>query len=108
MTYVIGAIAGLAFGGFAGYLKNRLIWKKYLQQSASDSMGGNETASVYGRVLLSYAINVAVLVIAFLVRNIVPFDGTAALIGAAVALSIMNKVLTMKQQKMMNGTQKEV
>lgn len=108
MTYVIGAAAGLLFGGLAGYLKNRLIWKKYLQQSASDGMGNNDMASAYGRALLSYAINVAVLVIVFLVRNIVPFDGIACLIGAAVALSIMNKVLTVQQQKIMNGTQKEV
>ena len=107
MTYVIGAIAGLAFGGIVGHLKNRLVWKKYLQQSASDGMGENEMTSVYGRAFLSYAINVAVLVIAFLVRNIVPFDGIACLVGAAVALSVMNKVLTVQQQKAMNITQKE-
>ncbi len=106
MTYVAGAIAGLVFGGLAGHLKNRLIWKKYLQQSASDAICNNEMTSVYGRALLSYAINVAVLVIVFLLRNIVPFNGIACLIGVAIALSVMNKMLVL-QQKKSGGAQKE-
>lgn len=95
MTYVIGAIAGLVFGGIAGALKNRFIWGKYLIRD--DAF--NEAAGLYGRMLASNIVNVVTLVIVFFLRNIVPFDGIAFLIGTAVAMTLMNKVLTAGQKK---------
>ena len=95
MTYVIGAIAGLIFGGVVGTLKNRFIWGEYLIKD--DSF--NEAAGLYGRMLASNIVNVVTLVIVFFLRNIVPFDGIAFLIGTAVALTLMNKVLAAGQKK---------
>ena len=43
--------------------------------------------------------NLITLIIVFLLRNIVPFDGIAFIIGTAVALTIMNKVLSAGQKK---------
>ncbi|MBQ4596444.1 MAG: hypothetical protein IJB14_05675 [Firmicutes bacterium] len=95
MTYVIGAIAGLIFGGIAGALKNRFIWGSYLVRE--DAFG--EAAGLYGRMLASNIVNVITLVIVFFLRNIVPFDGIAFLIGTAVAMTLMNKVLAAGQKK---------
>lgn len=99
MTYAVGAIAGLIFGGIAGQLKNILIWQKYLKKSASENNGMDSLRALYARSLISYAANVLVLAAAFLVRNAVPFDGIAFLIATAVALTIMNKVLALGQKK---------
>ena len=95
MTYVLGAIAGLVFGGIVGALKNRFIWGTYL---IKDDMF-NEAAGLYGRMLASNIVNVITLVIVFFFRHIVPFDGIAFLIATAVALTIMNKVLAVGQKK---------
>lgn len=95
MTYVFGAIAGLIFGGVVGALKNRFVWGSYLVKD--DAF--NEAAGLYGRMLASNITNVVTLVIVFFIRNIVPFDGIALLIGTAVALTIMNKVLSAGQKK---------
>lgn len=95
MTYVIGAIAGLIFGGIVGALKNRFIWGNYLLKENFDG----EAGALYGRMLASNIVNVITLVIVFFLRNIVPFDGIAFLIGTAVALTLMNKVLSAGQKK---------
>lgn len=95
MTYVIGAIAGLVFGGIVGALKNRFIWGNYLLKENFDG----EAGALYGRMLASNIANVVTLVIVFFLRNIVPFDGIAFLIGTAVALTLMNKVLSAGQKK---------
>lgn len=95
MTYVIGAIAGLVIGGVVGALKNRFIWGRYLY---SEDVS-NEAGALYGRMMASNVTNLITLIIVFLIRNIVPFDGTAFIIGTAVALTLMNKVLSVGQKK---------
>ena len=97
VTYVIGAIIGLVFGGVVGALKNRFIWGEYLRRDNEDASSG-EAAALYGRILVSNAVNVVTLLVAFLLRNVLPADGIAFLIGTAVALTVMNRVL-IKGQK---------
>lgn len=96
MTYVIGAIAGLIFGGIVGFIKNRFIWGSYLRRDDSDE---GEAGALYSRMLASNMINLATLVAAFFLRNIVPFDGIAFLIGTAAALALMNRLLQAGQKK---------
>lgn len=107
MTYVIGAIAGLVFGGVIGQLKNIFIWQRYLRGSASDSANVNEATSVYSRVFISYFVNILTLAAAFFVGKLLPFSGIAFLIGTAVALSLMNKSLAMKQKKQETGRRED-
>lgn len=99
MDYAIGAIAGLVFGGVIGQLKNSFIWQKYIRESASDKAGPNEVGGLYTRLFISYAINILTLAIAFFARNVVPFNGIAFLIGTAIALASMNKVLALSHKK---------
>lgn len=93
MTYVLGALAGLFLGALSGYLKNLFIWRKYVQDR-KDSDPHGETGAVYGRLFLSNAVNIAVLLVCFLLRNIVPFSFAAFLIATAVSLSLMNIMLS--------------
>lgn len=95
MTYVIGAVVGLIFGGIVGALKNRFIWGSYLYKEGTSS----EASALYGRMITSNIVNLITLLIVFFLRNVVPFDGIAFLIGTAVALTLMNKVLSAGQKK---------
>ena len=99
MAYVTGAIAGLLFGGIIGYLKALFIWKKYLKNAAKDRAGEYEAGNVYGRAMISYFVNILTLVAAFLLRNIVPFNGIAFIIGTAVSLAAMNQIMALWQKK---------
>lgn len=99
MTYITGAAAGLVFGGIIGLLKNIFIWQRYLQKSASSNCQETGAGDVYIRAMVSYFVNILTLVIAFFIRNVLPFDGIAFLIGTAAALVIMNKMLAFRQKK---------
>ena len=107
MSYGLGAIAGLIFGGIIGQLKNLFIWQSYLRKRGAAAAGPDSAGSVYGRAMVSYFVNILTLAAAFFCRNMVPFSGIAFLIGTAVALTIMNKVLAI-QQKRAEDRRKEV
>lgn len=89
MEYVIGALTGLLTGGLLGYVKNRLIWSRYIKKSNENGYS-NESAQVYGRLLASNALNIVILVIVFLMRDIVPVEWVSFLLGAATGLVAMN------------------
>jgi len=100
---VFGALAGLVFGGIVGQLKNELIWQRYLKKIAENTVTGDNFGGIYLRSGISFAVNVVTLVAAFFLRDIVPFSGIAFLIGTAIALTIMNKVLAVRQKKLEDG-----
>lgn len=102
MTYVIGAVAGLVFGGIVGTLKSLFIWRKYsnVKDPNEDPASAN---SIYARAMISYFVNILTLLVAFFVRNIVPFDGIAFLIATALTLAIMNHVWAIKQKSAVNN-----
>lgn len=100
LAYLIGAITGLALGAIVGLLKNIFIWQKYLQKNASSNCQETGVGGVYARAMISYFVNILTLVIAFFIRNVMPGDGIAFLIGTAIALTIMNKVLAIQQRKL--------
>lgn len=103
MTYVIGILTGLIFGSIIGQLKNSLIWQRYMKQIAEGAVTEENFSGIYLRSGISLVVNIATLGIAFLLYDIVPFSGVAFLIGTAVALTIMNKVLAMRQKQLNDG-----
>lgn len=103
LTYIVGAVAGLILGILVGLLKNIFIWLRYLRKNA-DSNNFQTMGGLYARAMVSYFVNVLTLVIAFLIRNVLPFDGIAFLIGTAVALAAMNKILAVQQKKLEDQT----
>ena len=101
MTYVIGAVAGIIFGGIVGSLKSLIIWKKYGEADPSGDGYQAGESSIYARAMISYFVNILTLLAAFLVRNIVPFDGIAFLIATALTLALMNHAWALRQKKTM-------
>ena len=99
MNYVLGAVAGIVFGGIVGTLKSLFIWHKYEKGGSDPNSGPAEANSIYARAMISYFTNILTLLVAFLVRNIVPFDGIAFLIATALTLAAMNHMWALKQKK---------
>lgn len=96
MTYVLGAILGAVLGSAAGYIKNRIIWVKYMN---SEAVPEKEEDRIYTRMLASNFTNIAVLTAIFFLRNLQPFNGIAFLVGGALALAFMNKAILLGQKK---------
>lgn len=84
MEYLIGAIAGLIYGGIVAFLKGRFLWKRSLESDTPEHLGGVMAASA-----LSFGINVLALALVFFLRRVLPFHWAAALIAAAVAVSVI-------------------
>ena len=83
MNVLWGALAGLVWGALWGGL-NILILKKSLQKNDSNLlMAGN-----LGRM----AVDLAALLLVFLLRKTLPFSYEAMLVGTAVALSVTSLV----------------
>jgi hypothetical protein len=58
VEYLIGAIAGLIYGGIVAFLKGRFLWKRSLESDTPEHLGGVMAASA-----LSFGINVLALAI---------------------------------------------
>ena len=84
MEYLIGAIAGLIYGGIVAFLKGRFLWKRSLESDTPEHLGGVMAASA-----LSFGINVLAMALVFFLRRVLPFHWAAALIAAAVAVSVI-------------------
>ena len=104
MTYVLGAILGIVLGGAAGYIKNRVIWVKYMN---SETEPEKEADRLYTRLLASNFTNIGILAAVFFTRNLQPFSAAAYLIGAALALALMNKAILLGQKKHLENNSKE-
>ncbi len=98
MNYIVGAVAGIAFGGIIGILKNLFIWSRYEKGGKDPNSDPAAAGSIYARAMISYFVNILTLLAAFLVRNIVPFDGIAFLVATALTLAVMNHVMAIRQK----------
>lgn len=87
VPYFTGALAGAAYGMLVGYIKYSLLWKRVMKSDEKMTTG-----ALYLHLGISYAINVVTLLLIFLFRNVMPCNFAAALIAAAVALSLAGKL----------------
>ena len=99
MTYVIGALVGAAFGALVAFLKNIFIWKKYGEFDPSDGGDPAKASDIYIRSMVSFAVNVATLLVVFLLRDKMPFSFVACIIGTAAALATLNRIFARRQIK---------
>ena len=51
MTYAIGGLAGLVLGLAVGFLKNLLLWKKYLRNEEAVGEAAGRVGDLYARAL---------------------------------------------------------
>ena len=96
MDYVIGALAGLAAGCLIGYLKNIFVWKSYV--SKGDGASEHEQAQVYSRAMISYLVNIVALVVAFVIRDYLPFSWITFIVALATGIALMN-IITAARRK---------
>ena len=94
MEYVLGAIAGVAFGALMSALKYALVWKAFLKP---DKDGNVKDSKIYSVMIFSNAINVAALLIVFLLRDIMPFNFAATIVATALSLSITNRFMNVNK-----------
>lgn len=99
MTYALGGVAGLILGLVIGYLKNLLLWKKYFRSENAPDADAGRVGDLYMRSMISFAVNVGAMALAFFTRELLPFDGIAYLVGTAAGLVVMNKALVFSQKK---------
>ncbi len=78
--YLLGGAAGLAFGLFVA-AGNTLLMRRSLQRAKQTQ------ATVMGTSGLRQVINLAALVLVYLLRNVLPLPLAGTLIGTAVGLS---------------------
>lgn len=90
--YIGGAIAGAAYGSLIGYIKYTALWKRILKSDREIT-----TRTLYQHMGISYAINIAALLVVFLMRDLLPWEFTAVLIAAAVMLSLIGKLAPMSE-----------
>ena len=94
MTYIIGALTGLAFGALIGFLKYLLLWRPLVMDKRALTAGRLTTAQA-----ISMAVSVAVLLVIFFLRHLWPYSFEATLIAAAVALSLMGRLSPLRDAK---------
>ena len=92
ISYIAGALSGAAYGSLVGYIKYHTLWKSILRDQKKITTG-----TLYQRMGLSYAINVATLLLIFLIRDLLPWDFMAVMIAAAVMLSLAGKLAPMSE-----------
>ncbi|MDO4581984.1 MAG: hypothetical protein Q4B96_05325 [Bacillota bacterium] len=94
MTYVIGAAAGLLYGGLCGWLKYFFLWQPIMKgRRAADGR------HIYGAIIISMAANIVILLAVFFLRGLLPFSYEAALIAAAVALSLLGRLSPLRDAR---------
>lgn len=83
MGYVIGALCGLVWGALAALLNFQISKRSIAKDSTSALLGAN---------LARVGVDIVALGVVFLLRKVLPFPYEAALIAAAIAMSLVTIV----------------
>lgn len=92
--YIIGGLIGLVFGGAVACCSAWLTKR---------SLKKDKTAAVMGVSFLRQLLDIAALLIVFLLRNVLPFPLYATLIGTAAGLSVGGILLAVRTGKKMEN-----
>lgn len=90
MNHVIGALAGLLYGGLFALVKH------LIRNSARRKQDG--TMQIYIFLFSSMLINIGTLLSIYFFRNWLPWSFTAMLIAAALTLSLCGKLSALRLQ----------
>lgn len=91
MSYLLGGIAGLVYGGIMGVIKYLILWRNIATTDVQITMG-----ALYARFGISFAISFAVLLVVFLFRKMLPFDFFATLLATAIGLTLSSKLVPLR------------
>ena len=87
IPYIAGAIAGAAYGFLVGLIKYTALWKNTIKNDTRLNTG-----ALYLRLGISYAINIATLLLVFLMRDVSPWNFEATIIAAGISLALAGKL----------------
>ena len=87
MNYVIGALAGLVWGGLAALLNCFLSLRAIRKNSEKAILGANA---------LRIVVDIAALGLLFLLKGVLPFSAETALVGTAASLSVVSIVFAFR------------
>ena len=90
MSYVLGALAGLAWGALAAFINYRIN---------RAAIRKNTNASVMAANLARMAVDLVVLGTVYLLRKLLPFSFEAAIIATAITLSVLTIVFAYRLSK---------
>ena len=90
MNYLLGGLAGLAWGMVCALVNLRIL-KKAIQKNDSNAL----MAANLGRM----GVDLLALLLVFLLRKQLPFSFEAMLVGTAVALSVVTLVFAFRYGK---------
>ena len=92
MTYVLGAVAGIALGAAIAAIKYFALWRGYMKKTDNNDKDKNN--AVLARCIISYFINIVTLFVVFLVRNVIPdsISWIAFIIATALTISALGKL----------------
>lgn len=94
MEYVVGALAGIIYGGLVGVCKYFFIWRGVISPKNDATVSMNQ---IYMRMLISYGVNVIALLGTYFTRNIIPFDFVAFAIATALTLSVAGRAFPLEK-----------
>jgi hypothetical protein len=80
MKLLIGLLAGLAWGALCGFLNTRILKRAVEKNDNNFMMAAN---------ILRILVDLVALGAVFLLRGVLPFSYEAALVGTAIALSLL-------------------
>lgn len=92
VSIITGALTGAAYGALVGAIKYTALWKRILKSNRKITQ-----ATLYQHMGISYAINVATLLLVFLLRNTFPWDITVVIVSTAIMLSLVGKLAPMSE-----------
>lgn len=90
MQMLFGILAGLVWGALCGLLNVGILKR---------SIGKNENSALMAGNLLRLLVDAAALGAVFLLRGLLPFSFEAALVGTAIALSLVTLVFAFRYGK---------
>ena len=90
MKYVIGAVTGLLWGALVAWL-NSQINKRAIEK--------NSTRAVMAASIARTVIDIAALGLVFLLRNVLPGNFEATLVGTAASLGLLTVVFAYRLAK---------
>ncbi len=93
--WIAGLLAGFIYGSVVSILKYSILWRSVLVGKKPL----NSTGAVMWRYGVSVLVDIATLTVVFLLRQALPWEYLAGLVGTAVALVIGSRVIPLKMQK---------
>jgi hypothetical protein len=90
MKLLIGLLAGLAWGALCGFLNTRILKRAVEKNDNNFMMAAN---------ILRLLVDLVALGAIFLLRGVLPFSYEAALVGTAIALSLLTIALAFRYGK---------